>query len=258
MSAISSIASVLGISDTAKPVTAAIGRIDSKTSLEDADSLVAFQYFPENITDTRSPNWASREIPGGSHPIYTFISGGPRVVSFSAVFTQDENPEPSGIAGFFTGANAISLGSIFGGKRKDTADIAAALRMLRAFTYPKYNENVVSPPDLCVIYLPNSGIIGQPNFPDSIVGAMTQCDITYESFHRNGEARIAVVSLAFAEVIQLGDNWGFVGSETNFDFAMSESRKYERTVIGGPIDSRRSGDFAGLGGGQGLPSPTFA
>jgi hypothetical protein len=81
---------------------------------------------------------------------------------------------------------------------------------------------------LAVIYLPNSGIVSASQFEDSIIGAMTECNITYEAFHRNGAPRIVAVSLAFSEVVNTSDGWKFHGSQT-FQY-LADS--YKRNAVG--------------------------
>jgi len=270
MGAISSLASVLGISDVGAAVTAAISPLDPTDGFEQLfasaflnsgksealnspiSSFQAFQYFPATIQDTKSPEWSRKNVPGGSHPIVSFINGGERLISFAAIFTQDDNPEEQGLlSDLLTGNFDVGLGDLFGGsQRKDTADIAGALGMLRKYTYPKYNEStaVASAPPFAIVYLPNSGIIGQGDYLDSIVGAMIQCDVTYEKFHRNGAPRIVVVQLSFLEVVQIGDNWKFVGSD-DVDRMLLNRKKasggvgpYSREVIG--ADQGGAGFFA--------------
>ena len=259
MGVVSSLASVLGISETSTPVTAAISELDPTTGQEKSDSTLvtaakslangvigsapsndnhqAFQYFPENISDSKSPEWSRKFVPGGSHPIVTFINGGERVISFSAVFTQEENTEPSSLAQTFLTGGDFDLQSLVGLNqvRKDTVDIAAAIAYLRKFTYPDYPQGVATPPPFAILYLPNSGIVGTAGGAlDSIVGAMIQCDVTYEKFHRNGSARIAVVSLSFVEVVQTGENWGYTGrSDIDTILASQKRAPYKREVIGG-------------------------
>lgn len=207
MSAISSLAAVLGISSTGEPVTAALAELDPKTYLDVPGTMRAFQYFPEQISDNKGAEWSRRSVPGGSHPIVQFINGGERTVSFTAIFTQDENPESSLFSFDF------SLLSLIGGPPKHTVDVAAAIAWLRSFTYPDYDKTTGSAkaPPLAILYLPNSGIVGASQFLNSIVAAMTSCNVVYEAFHRNGTPRIAAVSLEFVEVIQTSQHWRFQG-----------------------------------------------
>jgi len=242
MSLISSIASIVGVNLTEKPVTAAMGELDVTTGQEKPGAFQAFQYFPETISDSKSPNYSRRNIPGGSHPIQTFLDGGERNLSFTAIFTQEENPEEQGLASslltgnFNIGPSAL-ISAVSGGSKKQdkyTVDIASAIAWLRSYTYPEYTATgAAKPPPLCVLYLPNSGIIGNPNFVDSIVGVMTQCDVVYESFHRNGSPRYVAVNLNFIESVQTGPNWKFVGRESFSKMLNNAGKKsYTREVIG--------------------------
>lgn len=264
-----SLSSVLGVKSTSEPVTAAIAELDPKTGQERTkgldfigaivkgedpnqkstqDSFQAFQYFPETISDTKSPEWVRKNVPGGSHPIVTFLNGGERVISFPVVFANDKNPEPLGVlSAALTGTFELNIDSLFGETRKDVVDIPAALAFLRKFTYPDYADGVASAPPFAIVYLPNSGIIGQGSFPDSIVGAMIGCDITYEKFHRNGEPKIVVVNLSFLEVVQIGDGWKFVGRGDVDNMLAAQSRApYTRTVIKGEDGRSESGIFGNL------------
>jgi hypothetical protein len=258
MSFISSIASVIGVNLTEKPVTAAMSELDVTSGQEKSGTFQAFQYFPETISDSKSPNYSRRNIPGGSHPIQTFLDGGERSLSFTAVFTQDDNPEEQGLASsLFTGSfdltSAITT-AISGGTKKQskhTVDIAAAIAWLRSYTYPEYTTTgAAKPPPLCILYLPNSGILGHPNFTDSIVGVMTQCDVVYEAFHRNGAPRYVAVNLGFVESVQIGPKWSFVGRESFPKMLTNSGRKaYTREVVGARkiVNTSSSGPEAILG-----------
>lgn len=231
MGVAASLASVLGISDTAVPVTAGIAELDKKTHREVNGTLQAFQYFPETISDTKAADWVRKNVPGGSHPILSFINGGERTISFSIVFTQEENPEEvSTLSSLLTGKFELFKDST----RKDTEkNIAGAISYLRAFTYPDYIQNVSKPPPFAIVYLPNSGITSQAGFADSIVGAMMQCDVTYEKFHRNGAPRYVAMQLSFIEVVQTSQHWQFVGrKELKLQLAANGQKEYHRNMIG--------------------------
>jgi len=224
----SSLASVLGLSDSAMPVTAGISELDKKSNREVPSSLQAFQYFPETISDTKAADWVRKNVPGGSHPIMSFINGGERTVSFTVIFTQEENPEEvSTVASLLSGKFELFKPS----NRKDTEkNIPGAISYLRSFTYPDYVQDVAKSPPFAIVYLPNSGITSQQGFEDSIVGAMVQCDVTYEKFHRNGSPRYVAMQLSFVEVVQTSANWRFVGREDlRAQFA---GREYKRAMVG--------------------------
>jgi hypothetical protein len=174
---------------------------------------LAFQYFPESLSDTKQVNYQRKDIPGGSLPIYQWISSGERLISFTAVFTSDTTLI----------SNDLSLNTDLVERHKTVAtrrrnvDIRAAIAWLRRHTLPAYLVNgsevgvpiSKAPRKLC-LSLKNSGIgiSGGQSFidsEDSITCVMTQCDVTYEAFFPTGIPRIASVSLAFAQIPQIGD-----------------------------------------------------
>lgn len=213
MSALSSLAAALGISDLGEPVTMGLSEFDLIAFQEKDETLKAFQYFPETINDTKAPEYAKRSIPGGSHPIFQFINGGDRQISFTAIFTQAKNPEDQNLLeALLNGTFSFSINDDT--KHNLPGGVATAIAWLRAFTYPEYDDNGTAlPPPAAVVYLPNSGIIGSGEFLDSFVGVMTECNVIYESFHRNGTPRLVAVSLAFQEIVQTSPNWRFMGRE---------------------------------------------
>lgn len=230
MSALSSIASALGISDTAEPVTMGISEFDLTASEEVDGTLQAFQYFPETINDTKAPEYARRPVPGGSHPIVQFIHGGERVISFTAMFTQAKSPEDVGfLTALLNGDFNLSLNDDT--KHNNQGGIPAAIAWLRSFTYPEYlDTGAAKPPPAAVIYLPNSGIVGSGEYLDSLVGVMTECNVIYEAFHRNGAPRLAAVSLSFVEIVQTSPAWRFMGRD---DPTFTSVRSaYSRTMQG--------------------------
>ena len=198
--------------------------------------VVAFQYFPERISDSRAPNYAQKEIPGGSHPLYQFVSGGERVLSFDAVFANDRSGDGGmggligGVLGFLGGAKASNDGGINNNNRKDVVDIAAAIDTLRSFTYPTYEASVSKPPPLIEFYLPGSGITAADGNKDSIIGILGRCDVAYEAFHRNGVPRIAVVSLEIREVVQTEKNWKFTDGDLIAAGGFAYNREHKSSV----------------------------
>lgn len=188
-------------------------------------SHLAFQYFPDSITDSKGINYQQKEIPGASLPLYQWVSGGERLISFTAQFTTDVDLISVGGA---TGTAAL-LGTGQGiedrlksaGASRRNVDIRAALAWLRRYMYPTYNNGasnavagggttITQAPKKLRLVLPSSGIGhagASANISDSVRVIMTQCDITYDAFFPSGLPRIATVALAFAEIAQFG---GFV------------------------------------------------
>lgn len=189
-----------------------------------AFGAIAFQYWPETINDTRPVEWNPRAIPGGSHPIYQWTHSGERRISFTAVFTNDFEPEDSeehgeGVGGLVDSAvNAVqSAAATIGlagappgpGEKLRQVDVAAAVSWVRWFTYPYYDQDDlrVFEPAKALLVMPGSRIAF--NGEDSISGVMTQCDVTYEAFFPNGAPRIVEVALEFAEVVQSSEGVKF-------------------------------------------------
>jgi len=178
------------------------------------DAGIAFQYWPESLTDSRPSEWNPRNIPGGSHPIYQWTHGGERRLSFTAVFTRDHEPPPREKAGGIGGAigavvSAVESAASFVGLGGPEADpmrnvpIEAAIHWLRYFTYPYYIQDdlrVFEPPK-CILVLPGTNL-GHKIDEHDIVCVMTTCDVTYEAWFPSGRPRIVEISLEFAETVQ--------------------------------------------------------
>jgi len=188
-----------------------VGTKDARDLTVKSPSRLPFQYWPESITDSRAINYQQKEIPGGSLPLYQWINGGERLISFTAVFTTDVDllsaEAPPKLFGAGDSKSKLIERLESSGVRRRNVDIRSAIAWLRQYMYPTYgNERggaLTSAPNKLILILPNSGIgLAGTNYrnPDSVIAVMTQCDVTYEQFFPNGLPRIASVSLAFAEV----------------------------------------------------------
>lgn len=213
MSAWSTISSVFGKEE--KPVQAGMAFWDAATGQELTSSLRAFQYFPEKVQDSKGAEYAQKTIPGGSHPIYTFISGGERSISLEAIFTN-ENPKD------LDPTNPYSV------------KISDAISWLRTAIYPCIDRGVSRAPPLVVLYLPGSFINPTTN-DGKIVGILTQVNVVYEAFHRDGTPRIATVALEIKEVVQTRPNWRFISGEDGFNDQESISALYEQPFYKKPF-----------------------
>jgi hypothetical protein len=204
----------------------------------DNDNALRFQYFPDTVQDTKAVNWSPREVPGGSLPIYQWISSGERLLSFTAVFTCDmdllsvqaEDNLPDRLK------NA--------GHLDRNVDIRAAVAWLRYYMFPEYGikgaigvPTAIAPRRLMLVF-PHSGMSvagGIPNdyFKEGLLGGevmciMTQCDVTYEAFFPSGLPRIATVSLAFAQIAQMPGTGPvfFPGSTNMLDLINKQGDRY--------------------------------
>jgi hypothetical protein len=198
---------------------------------------LAFQYWPDTVSDTKTVNWAAREIPGGSLPIYQWISSGERIVSFTATFTSDMDLASSNAS--------ADLGNRLKnvGQARRNVDIRSAIAWLRSFMHPTYGSPtevgvpLAIAPQRIKLILPGSGIgVGGAaavdlNDVDEILCVMTQCDVTYESSFPSGLPRVVTVGLAFAQIAQRAD----VGVVTFPDAANQTNH-----VLGNSFDADRS------------------
>ena len=237
MGVISSIASVVRGNEV--QVTKA-----SLFELDDDDGIgqnglkgIQFQYFPETISIQRGVDYQSKDPLGGSHPIYQWLTGSEKVISFKAVFTADEPSygyaltqgqqlnnaiENIGAAVSSLARNPLATG--IGALKGKTGsrfqfNIQKAASYLMSLTYPTYPKGAaqsgrVRPPPKMFLHLPNLGMStnykADPMNYNGMDVLLRQCNIEYSSFFRNGEPRVMEVSLDVLETIQIGTTWGFV------------------------------------------------
>ena len=207
-----------------------------------------FQYFPETITDTKAINYQTREIPGGSLPLYQWISSGERVISFTALFTTDVDllVDPSSF-----------LKIKQNGQLRRNVDVRTALLWLRRFLLPRYDDDgglgvpLTSAPRKMILRIPNSGfgltggtygaeayqgegafsnpIVHDPVVEgDAIPCIMTQCDITYEAFFPSGLPRIASVQLQLAQIAQLAGTVNFPRGSDQLDKIVTDGQGFSK------------------------------
>jgi hypothetical protein len=176
-----------------------------------------FQYWPEEINDNKQTNWETKNIPGLSHPIYQWISGGGREIGFTAIFTRDRaltSAEKVFLQQNASLASTFATSETFGGSVAGVpydpynVDIPSILAYLRQFLYPTYSNNPqarAKPPAKLILGFPGSRINANPwgqLSDDEIVCFMTQCDVNIAGFFGDGTPRIAKIALQFTELIQ--------------------------------------------------------
>lgn len=193
--------------------------LDSKSGQisEKADTAKRFQYFPESVSDTKAINYASKDIPGASLPLYQWVSSGARTISFTAAFTSDvdfvgESENEAEAAQNMRerlDASGVGLQSVY---------IPAAISWLRRYMLPRYSPTektgvgtpIVEPPPVLLLAFPKAARFdragGTTAYADAMPCLMQTCDVTYEQFFPSGTPRIATVSLSFVEVAQVGNS----------------------------------------------------
>lgn len=186
------------------------------------DQQRSFQYFPASIEDAQATNYQTKVIPGLSHPLYQWTSGGARTISFEAIFTRDRTYTDTEKAGLLRGQ--VSAGharssnfNIASSNDPRNVDIPSAVAWLRSFLLPQYAKdgsgqgltnavpNRPLPPPKMILGLPGVRINwGVPDLnSDQMYCIMTGCNVHYEGFFHDGTPRMAKVALVFAEIIQV-------------------------------------------------------
>lgn len=200
-----------------RKVSAYLQPLDDKGEPDASFPALRFQYFPETVQDTKAVNWANREIPGASLPIYQWVSSGERSISFTAWFTCDMDLLAEAATGAEEGAARFeTLVSVGEGGRN--VDIRSAVAWLRYFLLPTYGKPsavgvpVAMAPRRLKLVIPGSGIgIGggvaayTHSGLDEITCFMSQCDFTYEAFFTSGHPRCMSAQLAFTEIAQTAE-----------------------------------------------------
>lgn len=222
MGLIKTVSSVIGKNPNEKRAGAYLSEIDERSSAAERGAI-KFQYFPETVNDSRSVDLQAKYGIGSSHPIYQWVHGSAREIAFETNFTAEDNePEINNTLAVASGfiknpiSSAVSLVAARGVNSQESVDIESAIAWLRSKTYPIYTNRSVGAPPKLVLWLEGSGITSFVNSSlqlDVVPVIMTTCDVTYESFFRNGKPRSVSVSLRFVEIIQVGQNWKYVGRE---------------------------------------------
>jgi hypothetical protein len=246
-----------GLASLSKSLFSRFGERRASVSIAEMDAkdnpsgdYIGFQYFPETITDTKAINYATREIPGGSLPLYQWIASGERVISFTALFTTDVDllVDP---------ASFLKIKQ--NGQARRNVDVRTALLWLRRFMLPTYTGDgglgvpLTQAPHKLLLLAQNSGIgllgggvssEGPITFqsdklqgftdtdniailPDSVLAVMTQCDVTYEAFFPSGLPRIASVQLQFAQIAQQKGAVNFPRTGEALDRIVKEGKRVD-------------------------------
>jgi hypothetical protein len=183
---------------------------------EDMGMKARLQYFPETLSDSHSPEWEPKMIPGGSHPLYNWVAGGERQISFTAYFTQERRlTNPLG------GSAQGPFGPIL--TDKWSVDVMGAIAWLRQFTYPTYgSDGQAHPPPRVRLVAPNA-LLGEVK--GTILAIMQSCDVEWLQWWPDGTPKEATASLTFAEVVQTATSVQFQGRKFLRDIAKGYTQK---------------------------------
>lgn len=208
---------------------------------EALNDVFVFQFWPSQVQDRYQPTYATKGIPGASHPLYQYVGGGGRTISFDATFVAEldeglDNPgefknfrervaTTATISANPRITNAISATLL--PSSRYTVNVAAAIAALQRYLYPRYSENssrkgIVKAPGRLVLVLPNTSL-GRAEGEDGVLCVLLRADVTMESWFPSGRLRAATVALEFAEVIQHSDGEGslirYIGADQYDDLA---------------------------------------
>lgn len=144
----------------------------------------ALQHWPSEVADNFSPNYAEKQIPGGSHPVYQWINGGARTISFNCTFSRD-------------------LQEKHHTDDKNNANIIGVKAWLRSLCSPDYGSGnpYASPPPLVHLVFPGSRM-NMNNNDDNLLCFMSQCDLTDKKWFPDGTPRLMEASLGFTYSVQ--------------------------------------------------------
>jgi len=139
-----------------------IVKVNSNGSIDQASKQLGILLLnPEAIEDSKTSNWVASSIPGQSSPIYQWVSGGPREVSFEALVTHDtsdflkQSEDPlaglvdsavnavGNIASKFLGVNLPPLANLFSSTKSGSGEdlsITNQLNYYRSLLYPTYAQ----------------------------------------------------------------------------------------------------------------------
>ncbi len=217
MSGISSLLSVIAPGGKPSPERPSITSLDVHSGDARINDTKYFQYWPDEISVSKHVNWDTKNIPGLSHPLYQWVSGGAREISFTAIFSRDRpmsKTEKQSLASPVF--NGFGGGDGFSDPRN--VHIPSAVMWLESYMYSEYSATGTSQKLASRPKLPRKLLLGLPGMnlgrnspmvgggwssPDEVPCILLQAETHYSAFFSTGEPRIAKVSLQFAEIAQL-------------------------------------------------------
>jgi hypothetical protein len=140
---------------------------------------------PNEFSDAKSTDWGEAHVPGASHPVYGFGSGGERLITFELHIDGDRNPKARS-------AN------------QDRIDISQELFWYRSLIYPYQmngKESQVAPSLVSFTY---------GTMWSSVLCVVKKADYKITRFSSSGTAMRGTISLALAEVVKKSQVWSDV------------------------------------------------
>jgi hypothetical protein len=171
------------------------------------DEIFVFQYWPETFEDNYNPEYAAKQIPGGSHPLLQWTGGSGRDITFTAQFSAeiDEGISARG-SDFLRGGRRNAAVTRLLPSQRYTVDIRSALNRIRSYMLGDYGgsgagniNSLASPPKKLYLVLEGTRIGGQSDY---ILCVLRSAPITYEACFPSGVPRLAQVQMTFSEIVQ--------------------------------------------------------
>jgi len=190
-----------------------IAPVDDNGKVDLKKGARVLQYWPESLDDPFESGWQSKQIPGLNRPLRQWISGTDRTITFTAVFSCDQDGD---------------VGSSDGEVEEDkhNVNINAAIAWLRSLCSNDYvdvpgsGKMAKAPPVLWLHFEGtqlgyNLGDRAPDNGAESDAGihcVMDSCPVTYQEWFPSGRPKYVEVALSFSETIQIGGNVYAYGS----------------------------------------------
>jgi hypothetical protein len=161
------------------------------------DDIFVFQYWPESLTDTESPRWSEKEVPGASHPLYQWTGGGARDISFTAVFTAEVDDASPVTLKSNPGKSAVLSSARY------TVNVKGAVAQIKTFLRGEYAQGgldqATKPPKRLYLVLEGSNLGGNS---DAVLTILKSAPVTYEAWFPSGNPRVASIQMTFSECVQ--------------------------------------------------------
>lgn len=134
----------------------------------------SFAFNPAEISDTKANNWDNTSVAGASHPVYSWSSGGERLITFDLQLDADRS-------------KIVKNGVL---------DLTDELAWYRSLVYPvAYNSTIEE------VY-PSKVSFSFGSFWNSVIVVVKKADIKVNYFSPMLKPLKATVSLALAEVVR--------------------------------------------------------
>jgi hypothetical protein len=150
---------------------------------------LTFQYWPSTLQDDYQVEYAEHQIPGGSHPLYQYVGGRGRTISFQAIFTSEINEGRL--------QQVPNFSFLLTPSARFTVNVNAALDKLRSWMRPEYTTGDVGrakAPEILNLVFPGTSLNGGGGTRgDSIAVILRSAPITIEAWFADGQPRIATV-----------------------------------------------------------------